>query len=135
MRIGLFMAVLLCVHAVAVAAPGCGGHGDRASMLVTAKWLADHQKDANLVVIGIGQKSEFDQGHIPGSQFLDYNSIVLKATPERPNSYELPPMADLAEAFGRLGVSNDSRVILYMTKDYISPTTRVYLTLDAMGLG
>jgi thiosulfate/3-mercaptopyruvate sulfurtransferase len=44
-------------------------------------------------------------------------------------------MNDLAAIFGYLGVSNDSRIVLYMTKDAISPTTRVYLTLDAMGLG
>jgi len=104
-------------------------------MLVTPKWLAEHLTDPNLVVIGIGQKSEFEAAHIPGSQFLDYNTIVLRPAPERPNSYELPPMADLATAFGNLGVSNDSRIVLYMTKDFISPTTRVYLTLDAMGLG
>jgi thiosulfate/3-mercaptopyruvate sulfurtransferase len=104
-------------------------------MLVTPEWLAAHLKDPNLVVIGIGQKAEYDAGHIPGAHFLDYNSIVLRPAPERPNSYELPPMADLATVFGNLGVSNDSRIVLYMTKDFISPTTRVYLTLDAMGLG
>jgi thiosulfate/3-mercaptopyruvate sulfurtransferase len=104
-------------------------------MLVTTQWLAGHLNDPNLVVIGIGQKTEFDQAHIPGSQFLDFGAIVLRATPERPNSNELPPMADLAAAFANLGVSNDSRIVLYMTKDFIAPTTRVYLTLDAMGLG
>jgi thiosulfate/3-mercaptopyruvate sulfurtransferase len=104
-------------------------------MLVTAKWLADHLDDQNLVTIAIGQRAEFDAGHIPGSQFLDYTTIVLRPSPERPNSFELPPMADLAAAFGNLGVSNSSRVVLYMTKDFVSPTTRVYLTLDAMGLG
>jgi thiosulfate/3-mercaptopyruvate sulfurtransferase len=113
----------------------CGGHGDRSTMLVTSKWLGEHLNDPNVVTIGIGQKSEFEQGHIPGSQFLDYNSIVLRIGPGQPNSFELPPMEQLAAAFGALGVSNDSRVVLYMTKDFISPTTRVYLTLDAMGLG
>ena len=117
------------------AGPGCGGHGDPSAMLVTTEWLAAHAKDPDLVMLAIGQKSEFDQGHIPGSVFLDYNTIVLRATAERPNSFELPPMADLAATFSQLGVSNSSRIVLYMTKDFVSPTTRVYLTLDAMGLG
>ncbi len=134
MRAILSLAVLLLAHMNGFAAT-CGGHGDRATMLVTTNWLADHSRDANLVLLGIGQKTEFDQGHIPGSQFLDYTTIVLKASPERPNSFELPPMSDLAAVFGNLGVSNNSRIVLYMTKDYVSPTTRVYLTLDAMGLG
>jgi thiosulfate/3-mercaptopyruvate sulfurtransferase len=32
-------------------------------------------------------------------------------------------------------VTNDSHIILYQAKDWFSPTARVYLTLDAMGLG
>jgi thiosulfate/3-mercaptopyruvate sulfurtransferase len=113
----------------------CGGHGDSSTMLVTGDWLAAHFKDPDVVMLAVGQKSEFDRGHIPGSQFLDTNSIALRATPERPNSLELPPMAGLAATFSQLGVSNSSRIVLYMTKDYLSPQTRVYWTLDAMGLG
>jgi thiosulfate/3-mercaptopyruvate sulfurtransferase len=44
-------------------------------------------------------------------------------------------MPDLAAMFGKLGVSNNSRIVLYQTKDWFSPMTRSYLTLDAMGLG
>ena len=32
-------------------------------------------------------------------------------------------------------MSTDSRVVLYSLKDSLSPTARVYLTLDVMGLG
>lgn len=113
----------------------CGGHGDRSTMLATTEWLAGHLNDPDLSVIGVGQKSEFEQGHIPGSVFLDYNTVVLRIAPGQPNSLEVPPMVDLAATFGSLGVSNNSRIVLYMTKDSLSPTTRVYLTLDAMGLG
>jgi thiosulfate/3-mercaptopyruvate sulfurtransferase len=132
-RVGFFTIAMLLAGVAGAAT--CGGHGDRSSMLVTSDWLAAHLNDPNLVVIGIGQKSEYDQEHIPGSQFLDYNQIVLRIGPGQPNSFELPPMEQLASTFGALGVSNASRVVLYMTKDFISPTTRVYLTLDAMGLG
>jgi thiosulfate/3-mercaptopyruvate sulfurtransferase len=37
--------------------------------------------------------------------------------------------------FESLGVSNDSRIVLYWGKDWVSPTTRVFLTLDYLGLG
>jgi thiosulfate/3-mercaptopyruvate sulfurtransferase len=134
MRKVAFFTAFLAAALPSFAAP-CGGHGTRATMLVTAKWLADHLNDPDLVILAVGQKSEFDAGHIPGAQFVAYNSIVLPPTPDRANSAELPPMADLAKAFAALGVSNDSRIVLYMTKDAISLTTRVYLTLDAMGLG
>ena len=136
MRSGLsFLALLLFLNVPAYTTAACGGHGDRSTLLVTARWLADHANDPELVILAIGQKAEFDKGHIPGAQFLDYNSIVLRATSGRPNSYEMPAMSDLADVFRGFGVSNNSRVVLYMTKDSISPATRVYLTLDAMGLG
>jgi thiosulfate/3-mercaptopyruvate sulfurtransferase len=32
-------------------------------------------------------------------------------------------------------VSNDSHIVLYYLKDWFSPMGRVYMTLDAMGLG
>jgi thiosulfate/3-mercaptopyruvate sulfurtransferase len=134
MRIVGILALLLA-HGVIHGAPVCGGHGDRASMLVSTKWLAEHLKDPELVILTIGQKSDFDQAHIPGAQYLDYSAIGLKATADRPNSLELPPMADLAAVFGSLGISNSSRIVLYVNHDLVSPTTRVYLTLDAMGLG
>jgi len=134
-RFAFSLVLLLTATGAPAATPGCGGHGDRNTMLVTADWLAAHLHDPDLVILAIGQKSEFDHAHIPGSQFLDYNSIVLRATPERPNSFELPPVADLAATFAPFGVSNSSRIVLYPLRDLVSPTTRVYFTLDAMGLG
>jgi thiosulfate/3-mercaptopyruvate sulfurtransferase len=113
----------------------CGGHGTKATMLVTSQWLSEHLNDPNLVVLAIGQKADYDAAHIPGSHFLDLGSIALRPGPGQPNTLELPPMADLATAFGNLGVTNNSRIVLYMAKDAISQTTRAYLTLDAMGLG
>ena len=44
-------------------------------------------------------------------------------------------MDKLAELFSKLGVSNDSRVVVYRLKDWLTPAARVVLTLDAMGLG
>jgi len=41
----------------------------------------------------------------------------------------------LAETFGKLGVTDDSRIVLYTISSGSTQTARVYLTLDAMGLG
>jgi len=54
---------------------------------------------------------------------------------ERPLMLELPAMDALTRAFSELGVSNDSRVVLYTIGTGVAPTARAYLTLDAMGLG
>ena len=133
------MRLILALTALAAfplhAAPACGGHGDRSTMLVTTGWLAGHLQDPHLVLLAVGQKADYDGGHLTGAQYLDYASIRLMPGPGQPNNLELPPMAELVKVFGALGVSNDSHIVLYVSKDWLSPLTRVYLTLDAMGLG
>ena len=115
------------------AAATCGGHGTRDTLFVSTKWLADHMRDANLVVLAVGEKSEYDAEHIPGSQYIDFHSITVKGPTGL--TLELPPMDKLAETFSKLGVSNDSRIVVYRLKDWLTPASRVILTLDAMGLG
>jgi thiosulfate/3-mercaptopyruvate sulfurtransferase len=117
----------------AAAAATCGGHGTPESLVVSTKWLADHVKDANLVVLAVGSKADYDAGHIAGSQFLEYSSVGVKG--ESGLMLELPPMEKLAEVFSKLGVSNDSRVVVYRLKDWLTQAARVVVTLDAMGLG
>jgi thiosulfate/3-mercaptopyruvate sulfurtransferase len=113
----------------------CGGHGGKDTTFVSTQWLADHLKDKNLVVLAVGTDAkEFEQAHIPGSVFFDYHdSHEMKSAAGL--STELPPMEVLAKNFAKYGVSNDSRVVLYFLKDWWSPLGRIYMTLDAMGLG
>jgi thiosulfate/3-mercaptopyruvate sulfurtransferase len=126
---------MFCIPGAGKAQPACGGHGDRGSMVISSSWLAQHLADPNLVILAVGQKSEYDAGHIPGSQFLDYMSTHTMPKSKDELSVELPPMPELAKVFEGLGVSNDSRIILYWLKGWTTQTARVYLTLDAMGLG
>src|ERR1700674_2244097 len=102
-------------------------------MLVTVDWLGDHLSDPSLVLLQIGEKKDYDKGHIPGAQFLEYESI---STPHgRGLMLELPPVEQLVSVFEGLGVSNRSHIILYFGTNWVSPTTRVYWTLDYLGLG
>lgn len=122
----------LCMAVSLQAAAACGGHGDRQSMIVSTEWLSAHLKDPDLVLIGVGPQSVFAQGHIPDAVSLELAEISAKGVPL---TLELPPMQELAETFRKLGVSNNSRIILYTLQASIQSTTRVFLTLDAMGLG
>jgi len=128
--------IRLCVLAACAAAlhAQCGGHGTQETMLVSAKWLAEHLKDPNLVILTVGQKADYDQGHIPGALYLNRSEI---STPQGEGlTLELPPMAQVQEAFEKLGAKNTSHIILYFANNMmLSATTRVFLTLDAMGLG
>lgn len=127
-----FLMVLAALTPQFTLAATCGGHGDASTMLVSTAWLADHLKDPNVVILALGQQAEYDAAHIPGARSANPSQIA----PQIGDLHsQLPPAADLTALFQKLGVSNDSRVILYMSKDAVTSTARAYMTLDAMGLG
>jgi thiosulfate/3-mercaptopyruvate sulfurtransferase len=131
--VGVLALVVASIGAGAAAGATCGGHGTRESLLVSTGWLADHIKDANLVVLAVGEKADYDAGHIARSQWIEFSSVGVKGPTGL--TLELPPMDKLTEVFSKLGVSNDSRVVVYRLKDWVTQAARVVLTLDAMGLG
>jgi thiosulfate/3-mercaptopyruvate sulfurtransferase len=127
------LATLALFFAALAGAATCGGHGTAESMIVSPKWLAAHLADPNLVILAVGDQKDYDAGHIPGSQFVVYKDIGEAGSTGL--ILELPPMPRLAEVFGNYGVSNNSRVVVYRLKDWLTPSARVLMTLDAMGLG
>jgi thiosulfate/3-mercaptopyruvate sulfurtransferase len=105
----------------------------RDSMIVSTEWLAKHLNDDGLVLLQVGEKQEFDAVHIPGAQFIQLADI---STPRGQGLIlELPPVDQLKATFEKLGVTDKSRVIVYFGKDWVTPTSRVYFTLDYLGLG
>ncbi|HET9402179.1 MAG TPA: rhodanese-like domain-containing protein, partial [Candidatus Acidoferrales bacterium] len=129
----LIIAAYCFAFAAATAAQTCGQLGTRANMSVSTAWLSDHLHDPNLQIFAVGSEAEFATGHIPGArplEYMDTHEMELNGL-----SLEMPTMQKLEKLFGGLGVSNNSRVVLYRSSDMVSPTTRIYLELDAMGLG
>ncbi len=101
-------------------------------MLVTTDWLATHLKDANVVVLQFADgEKDFASGHIPGAHMVPAERLYVRKDGVKS---ELPPVADLVKLFEELGVSNDSRIIIYTT-DWPPLGPRVYFTLDYLGLG
>jgi thiosulfate/3-mercaptopyruvate sulfurtransferase len=105
----------------------------RKSLIVSTGWLAQHLKDDSLVLLQVGEKDEYTAGHIPGAQFIQLADI---STPRGQGlALELPAVAQLQSTFEKLGVSNKSRVVVYFGKDWVTPTARIFMTLDYLGLG
>jgi thiosulfate/3-mercaptopyruvate sulfurtransferase len=127
--------LFFCLSAAqTMVAATCGGHADRGSMLVSTEWLAQHLKDPNLVVLAGGSDAEF-KDHIPGARLIPVQEITTPMVMGE-LMFELPPIDQLQKTFSKLGVTNDSRIVLYLAHDGgVSMLTRVYLTLDAVGLG
>ena len=100
--------------------------------IVNVQWLADHLKDDGLIIFQIGNEKEYKKEHIPGAQFL---SIAEISTAQGDSlALQIPPVKTLITNFEKHGVSNSSRIILYYGNDWVTPTARVYLTLDYLGL-
>ena len=105
----------------------------RRSLIVSTEQLAKHLKDDSLVLLQVGEKDEYTAAHIPGAQFIQLADI---STPRGQGlALELPDTAQLKTTFEKLGVSNKSRIVVYFGKDWVTPTARVFLTLDYLGLG
>lgn len=105
----------------------------RESMIVSTEWLAKHLNDDSLVLLQVGEKDEYVAGHIPGAQLIALADI---STPRGEGlALELPPIAQLKATFEKLGVTDKSRIVVYFSKDWVSPTARVFMTLDYLGLG
>lgn len=103
------------------------------SILLTPTQLNDRLARGGVVLLHIGERTDYDAGHIPGARFLPYEAISTPHGDGR--TLELPPASTLDSVFESLGVSDGMGIVLYWTKDWYSPTTRVFLTLDYLGLG
>jgi thiosulfate/3-mercaptopyruvate sulfurtransferase len=103
------------------------------SMLVSAGWLAGHLRDESLVILHVGSQKDYEVAHIPGARLVTLAGISV--TGENGLRLELPPVNALEETFGRLGVTPSSRVIVYAGTDSVQSATRVWFTLDYLGLG
>ena len=128
------MRTLILFAAACATAFACGSHGTRESLLVSTSWLAGHLSDPKVVILAVADAPAYAE-HIPGAVRLDFASIQTPPGPGR-LTLELPPTAAIVEAFSKLGISSDSHVVLYFSTDnWASRTTRVFLTLDAIGMG
>jgi thiosulfate/3-mercaptopyruvate sulfurtransferase len=131
--ITLFAAAVLIVTVSVLGFANTSDSSVKQSMIVTTDWLAKHLNDDGLVLLQVGDKKEYDAVHIPGAQYIQTSDI---STPRGQGLIlELPPVDQLKATFEKFGVTDKSRIIIYFGKDQVTPTSRVYFTLDYLGLG
>jgi thiosulfate/3-mercaptopyruvate sulfurtransferase len=104
----------------------------RAEMLVSTDWLAKNLNNPKVVVLHVSREQKhYDAGHVPGARFLPFNELVATRG-ALPN--ELPPVSALQQLFSRLGVGDDTRVVLY-GENFGLLAARAFYTLDYLGHG
>jgi thiosulfate/3-mercaptopyruvate sulfurtransferase len=120
---------------LALFATGVRGASPRDQLVVPVAWLSQHLKDADLVLLHVGDRAEYDLRHIPGARFVSLSDISVSDRSGTGLVLEMPPADDLRQRLSALGISDSSRIVVYYGKDWVSPSTRVVFTLDYAGLG
>ena len=110
----------------------------RDSMIVNAAWLKAHINDPNLVLLHVGDQmdpKEYAAQHIPGAILAGMKDVSVSDHTGKGLVLEMPPADELKADLEKLGISDNSRIVVYYGKDWVSPATRIIFTLDYAGLG
>ena len=124
---------VLAAAFVLTCAGGAYAAPSRDALVVNAGWLAGHLNDKDLVILHVGSEAGYKAGHIPGARLVD-GKILQVNTPEG-LSVEVPPPDMLLRQLEGLGISDNSRIVVYNEGDEFQRATRVLFTLDVAGLG
>ncbi len=98
--------------------------------LVSTEWLAEHLQDPAIRIVDIrgyvkttdlgggkqearyiAARDEYEAGHIPGAVFVDWTSDITD--PDDPVPAQIAPPGRFAALMGRLGIGDDTRVVIY----------------------
>jgi thiosulfate/3-mercaptopyruvate sulfurtransferase len=106
--------------------------------LVDSSWLHGHLDDVVLLDVrwyldGRSGREAFDQGHIPGARFVDLDRDLSGPATREGGRHPLPSPEDFASSMGRLGVANDSVVVVYDDTGGVT-AGRGWWMLDAVGV-
>lgn len=109
-----------------------GAFGQDTQILVTPQWLNDHLSDPDLVVLQVTfLKFEYDNEHIAGARYLWPGWLA----PDSPyGNFNAPEPKQAAQVLRKLGVSKDSKIVLYHIRNEVSVTARMFLTLENLGM-
>jgi len=116
-------------------------------ILVTAQWLTEHINDPDMVVLdctvvtvpdendprgitNVSGRPDYELGHIPNAGFADIKTELCKSN--GPIEFDLLSPEQFCTAMGRLGVGDDSRVVLY-DASYTGWAARVWWMLRWVG--
>jgi thiosulfate/3-mercaptopyruvate sulfurtransferase len=133
-RIALLLLAGLSLAAAASTPAAAQSPRDR--LLVTPQWLAAHLRDPGLVLLHVGDSAAYAREHIPGARLVRMRDV---SAPHQHGDgglmLEMLPGEELRERLQALGISTDSRVVVYHGGDWVSPATRVIFTFAYAGLG
>ena len=89
-------------------------------------------------MLHVGAKAEYDAGHIPGARYITEEDVARPHDMSDADDLmlELPPLEVLRAKVASLGISDNSRIVVYVGRTgAVQSSTRIIFTLDYLGLG
>lgn len=130
-----FVAASLCALLSITVVHAHDHNNPRSALLADSAWLTDKLKDPHLVLLHVGDADEYEVGHIPGARLVTLDDISTSEHTRTGLMLQMPGKEDLRKRLEKLGISDDSCVVVYYGEDWVSPSTRVVFTLQYAGLG
>lgn len=89
--------------------------------IVPVKWLLARLYESDVVIVDcrfqLGKpdsgREAYEESHIPGAVYLDLEKDLSAPVGEHGGRHPLPDAAELADRLGKVGISNETRVIAY----------------------
>jgi thiosulfate/3-mercaptopyruvate sulfurtransferase len=101
-------------------------------ILVSAQWLNEHKSDPKLVILQVSfLQYDYDNEHIPGAHYL-WPSWLAPDSPQ--GSMNLPDPKTATSYLQGWGVNTDSHVVVCHIRGEVSPSARMFLMLENLGL-
>jgi thiosulfate/3-mercaptopyruvate sulfurtransferase len=104
------------------------------SPLVSTAWLAQHLNDPGLVLFHMGPDADYPAQHIPGARLLQLRAISNDEGAPGALTLEMSSPEKLHAQLEAVGISDDSRIVVYGASDWISAVTRAIFTFLYAGL-
>ena len=124
-----------CLGAFLLAGTAHAVDDPSSALVVDAKWLVAHVDDPDLVLLHVGDADEYADGHIAGARLVSLDDVSVSEHTRTGLMLQMPGDEDLRARLQKLGISDDSHIVVYYGQDWVSPATRVVFTLQHAGLG
>src|SRR5512139_3614247 len=90
--------------------------------LVSSEWLSQHLRDPDLRIVDatvqisptfqiVSGRADWERAHLPGAVFADLMALSDPGAPAF--LFRMPTAEHFAAGIGRLGIGDDTRVVLY----------------------
>ncbi len=79
-------------------------------VLVSTEWVHEHLNDPKIRIVEVDYDptANYQLGHIPGAVLFDWRKDL-----NHPLQRDIPTKEQIEELFGRNGISNDTKIVLY----------------------